>query len=73
MKVVPIDIKLCNEVVTCLSYMQYLVFPRVLQGTDECSVAAHGVTADGHLVWVGGEVSVDQFGELRESQRLLIS
>lgn len=49
--------------------MQYLVFPRVLQGTDERPVAAHGVTADGDPVRVGGEVSVDQFGELRESER----
>lgn len=48
--------------------MQYLVFPRVLQGTDECPVATHGVTTDGHPVWVAGEVSVDQFGELRERE-----
>lgn len=48
--------------------MQYLVFPRVLQGTGERPVSAHGVTADGHPVRVGGEVSVDQFGELREME-----
>lgn len=45
---------------------KYLVFPRVLQGTDQRSVAAHRVAADGHPVWVGGKVGVDQFGELRE-------
>lgn len=48
--------------------MQYLVFPRVLQGTDERPMAPHGVTADGHPVWVGGEVSVDQFGELKRGE-----
>lgn len=51
-----------------LGDVQYLVFPRILQGTDERPMAAHGVSADGHPVGVGGEVGVDQFGELRDGQ-----
>lgn len=51
--------------------VQYLVFPRVLQGTDERPVAAHWVARDGHLLWVGGEVSVDQFRELTETRQTI--
>ena len=49
--------------------MPYLVFPRILQGTNESTVAAHGVTGDGHLVWIGGEVSIDQFRELKKENK----
>lgn len=34
-------------------------------------MASHGVSADGHPLGVGGEVSVDQFGELRDRQAAL--
>lgn len=46
----------------------YLVFPRVLQGTDQSPVAAHRVTTDGHPFRVSGEVSVDQLRELTETK-----
>lgn len=49
--------------------MLYLVLPRILQGTNESTMAAHGVTADGDPVWVGGEVGVDQFRELKEKTK----
>lgn len=49
-----------------IRHTKYLVFPRVLQGTDERPVTAHGVATDGHPVRISGEVSVDQFRELRE-------
>lgn len=53
------------------SDVQYLVFPRVPQGADKRPVATHGVSTDGHPLGVGGEVSVDQFGELRDRQTAL--
>lgn len=47
---------------------QYLIFARVLQGTDERPVAAHGVSTDGHLFRVSGEVGIDEFRELTEKK-----
>lgn len=52
------------QTVTSIPNIEYLIFAWILQGTDERSMATHGVSADGHPVRISGEVSIDKFREL---------
>lgn len=52
-----------------LQLVQDLVLPRIPEGTDQGAVAPHGVATDGHPAGVGGEVCVDDLGELEDTHR----